>query len=176
VKEVPCEYVIGKLRRIYGCAQEEKMRAAIYTRTACEAKEEIQSQLENSRSYAAEHGMEAVDEFIDDGCSGLRLVRPGLQRLHKSAAQGRFDVLLTSGPDRLVRQPELLIAILEELKGFGIKIVFVDGIVVEDLLPDFGRIDSSETCVNTRRHQHAGSSFDMFDSSYRLHQSSARTR
>jgi hypothetical protein len=147
-----------------------KMRAAIYTRTACEAKKEIQSQLESSRSYAAEHGMEVVDEFIDDGYGGLRLVRPGLQRLRKSAAQGGFDVLLTSGLDRLARQPELLFVILEELKGFGIKVVFGDGVVaaIEDLLPGFGRIDPSETCVNAWRYRsnrgiqrHAGSSFDM---------------
>jgi site-specific DNA recombinase len=102
------------------------MRAAIYARIACATEERILSQSATLRSYAAKNGAEVVEEFTDDGYSGLRLDRPGLERMRRLAAQGGFDVLLTSGPDRLARKHELLAVILEELKGLGIKTVFVD--------------------------------------------------
>ncbi|PYS44864.1 MAG: hypothetical protein DMG13_33185 [Acidobacteria bacterium] len=104
----------------------KRMRAAIYARIACATEERILSQSATLRSYAAKNGAEVVEEFTDDGYSGLRLDRPGLERMRRLAAQGGFDVLLTSGPDRLARKHELLAVILEELKGLGIKTVFVD--------------------------------------------------
>jgi site-specific DNA recombinase len=104
------------------------MRAAIYARSACATQEKILSQTGTLRSYAAKNGIEVVEQFADDGYSGLRLDRPGLERMRHFAEQGGFDVLLTAGPDRLARNHELLAVIMEELKGFGIETVFVDGV------------------------------------------------
>jgi site-specific DNA recombinase len=104
------------------------MRAATYTRSACATQEKILSQSGILRSYAAKNGIEVVEQFADDGYSGLKLDRPGLEQMRSLAAQGGFDVLLTSGPDRLARKHELLVVILEELKGFGVETVFVDGV------------------------------------------------
>jgi len=110
------------------------MRATIYARSACAAQEKILSQLGTLRSYAAKNGIEVVEQLGDDGYSGLQLDRPGLEQMRSLAVQGGFDVLLTSGPDRLARKHELLVVLLEELKGFGVKTVFVDG--VDDVTAD----------------------------------------
>lgn len=103
------------------------MLAAIYARVASAAPERILAQLEALRAYAAENGMEVIEEFTDDGYSGLQLDRPGLDRMRRLAARRSFDVLLTSGPDRLARKLELLTALFEELERFAVKTVFVDG-------------------------------------------------
>ena len=103
------------------------MRAAIYARVASATPERILTQLEALRAYAAENGMEVIEEFTDDGYSGLGLDRPGLDRMRRLAARRGFDVLLSSGPDRLARKLELLAAFFEELERFAVKTVFVDG-------------------------------------------------
>lgn len=48
--------------------------------------------------------------FRDDGYSGTRRRRPGLDRLRDKAAAAEFDVLLITDPDRLARNyvPDLL--------------------------------------------------------------------
>ena len=57
------------------------MRVGIYARVSTETREArgtIGSQLEALRAKVAAEGHELVVEFIDDGCSGARLDRPGL--------------------------------------------------------------------------------------------------
>lgn len=119
------------------------MRAATYARNACATQEKILSQSGTLHSYAAKNGMEVVEQFADDGYSGLHLDRPGLEQLRSLAARGGFDVLLTSGPDRLARKHHLLVVILEELKGFGVKTVFVDTVdpvTADNPMPLSGRV------------------------------------
>jgi site-specific DNA recombinase len=105
------------------------MRAAIYARVACasqQTKQAIVSQVEALRQHAASSGMEIVEEFTDEGCSGLRLDRPGLGRM-RDLAEGRgFDVLLTYGPDRLARSFELQVLIIEQLERCGVRTMFLD--------------------------------------------------
>lgn len=105
------------------------MRAAIYTRVACanqQMKHAIVSQLETLRDYAASHGMEIIEEFTDEGYSGLRLDRPGLDRMRGLAERVGFDVLLTCGPDRLARSFALQVLLVEELERCGVRTIFVD--------------------------------------------------
>ena len=63
-------------------------RAAVYARVACatqQAKHATMSQLEALRDHAASSGMKIVEEFTDEGYSGLRLDRPGLERIRDLA-------------------------------------------------------------------------------------------
>ena len=66
-------------------------------------KQTIAQQIERSQTYAQQHQWDlATDEiFKDDGCSGARLDRPALDRLRDAAANGAFDVVLSTSPDRL---------------------------------------------------------------------------
>ena len=64
------------------------MRAAIYARVSTERQERqqtIDSQLAALRAWAAQHDHELADEhvFRDEGSSGSRLDRPGLDALYQ---------------------------------------------------------------------------------------------
>ena len=106
------------------------MRAAIYGRVSTDKQEKehtIGSQLEALRAYAAKNQMEIVGEFADEGYSGARLDRPGLDRMRDSAQRGGFDVLLAYCADRLARKFVLQALILDELERFGVKVIFLEG-------------------------------------------------
>jgi len=114
-----------------------KIRAAIYARVSSERQEKehtIGSQLEALRNYAAQHGMNIVEEFTDEGYSGARLDRPALDRMRDLAERRGFEVLLTYCTDRLARKFVLQALILEELERFGVKAIFLEGGAVDDPL------------------------------------------
>src|SRR6266446_4451177 len=69
------------------------MRVAIYARVSSERQEKehtIGSQLEALRNYAAQNGMEIVEEFTDEGYSGARLDRPALDRMRDLSGAQRI--------------------------------------------------------------------------------------
>jgi len=113
------------------------MRAAIYARVSSEKQEKehtIGSQLEALRNYAAQHEMNIVEEFTDEGYSGARLDRPALDRLRDLAEHQGFEVLLTYCTDRLARKFVLQALILEEMERFGVKTIFLEGGAADDPL------------------------------------------
>jgi site-specific DNA recombinase len=113
------------------------MRAAIYARVSSEKQEKehtIGSQLEALRNYAAQHGMNIVEEFTDEGYSGARLDRPALDRMRDLAERREFEVLLTYCTDRLARKFVLQALILEEMERFGVKTIFLEGGAADDPL------------------------------------------
>src|SRR5215831_19944997 len=63
--------------------------------------------------------------FIDDGVSGARLDRPALDRLRDLAAEGAFEVLLVTVPDRLARRYAYQVLLVEEFHRCGCEVVFV---------------------------------------------------
>ena len=113
------------------------MRTALYARVSSERQEKehtIGSQLETLRNYAAQNGMEIVEEFTDEGYSGARLDRPALDRMRDLAEHRGFEVLLTYCTDRLARKFVLQALILEEMERFGVKTVFLEGGAADDPL------------------------------------------
>jgi len=70
--------------------------------------------------------MEIIAEFRDDGASGLRRRRPGLEGMRELARRSGFDVLLTCGPDRLARNSALLHRIRQELAQLRIRTLFLE--------------------------------------------------
>ena len=110
------------------------MRAAIYARTACYNQESnfaLRLQVEALRAHAAQSGMSVVAEFTDEGYSGRRRDRPGLDGMRALAERRGFDVLLTSNPERLARDAGMLASMLEELGGFGVRTIFLEGGALE---------------------------------------------
>jgi site-specific DNA recombinase len=113
------------------------MRAAIYARVSSERQEKehtIGSQLEALRNYAAQNGMEIIEEFTDEGYSGARLDRPALDRMRDLAERRGFEVLLAYCTDRLARKFVLQALILEEMERFGVKTIFLEGGAADDPL------------------------------------------
>jgi site-specific DNA recombinase len=105
------------------------MRVAIYARVSTEAQEArgtIGSQLEVLRKRVAVEGHELVLEYCDDGCSGARLDRPGLDALRDAAEAGRLDAVWCLSPDRLARIYAYQVIVLDELARHGVTVLFHD--------------------------------------------------
>ncbi len=107
------------------------VRAAIYARVSSEQQAQTQtiaSQVEALQERLRHEGV-AVDQelmFLDDGYSGATLVRPALERLRDTAAAGGIDRLYVYAPDRLSRTQAHQILLLEELRGWGVEVVFLN--------------------------------------------------
>ena len=96
------------------------MKVAIYTRVSTlrqQQNQTIEQQLERLQAYVSAQGWELAVEHIfrDDGYSGAKLARPGLERLREQAALGEFELVLITAPDRLARNYVHQVLLLEEL-------------------------------------------------------------
>ncbi|HZJ04368.1 MAG TPA: recombinase family protein [Nocardioidaceae bacterium] len=105
------------------------MRVALYARVSTERQAErgtIGSQLAVLRERVGADGHEVAGEYIDDGHSGARLDRPGLDTLRDGAEAGLFQAVWCLSPDRLARAYAYQVLVLDELTRFGVKVHFSD--------------------------------------------------
>jgi site-specific DNA recombinase len=105
------------------------MKAAIYARVSTERQAErgtIGSQVEALQAHVTAAGDELAGEYCDDGHSGARLDRPGLDALRDAAEAGLFEVVWCLSPDRLARSYAYQVLILDELARFGVRVAFTD--------------------------------------------------
>jgi site-specific DNA recombinase len=105
------------------------MRVALYARVSTERQAErgtIGSQLELLRAQVTAAGDELVGEYVDDGHSGARLDRPGLDALRDAAEGGLFEQVWCLSPDRLARAYASQVLVLDELARFGVTVRFTD--------------------------------------------------
>jgi site-specific DNA recombinase len=108
------------------------MRVALYVRVSTDRQQHaqtIEQQVTQLQSYvAAREGWTVAAEhvFRDDGYSGAKLDRPGLDALRDQAARAAFDVVLITAPDRLARKLVHQMVVLEELARRGVQVVFCD--------------------------------------------------
>ncbi len=111
------------------------MRVGIYARVSTEAQEArgtIGSQLAALRARVASEGDELVAEFVDDGYSGARLDRPGLDALRDACDAGSIEALWCLSPDRLARAFAYQMLILDELERLGVAVRFTDSPPLDD--------------------------------------------
>src|SRR5919197_60835 len=114
------------------------MRAALYVRVSTDRQQQaqtIEQQVAQLHSYVAAHdGWTVAEEhvFRDDGHSGARLDRPGLDALRDHAARAAFDVVLVCAPDRLARNFVHQMVVMEELERRGVRVVFCDRPLSDD--------------------------------------------
>jgi DNA invertase Pin-like site-specific DNA recombinase len=105
-------------------------RAALYARVSTEKQEReetVASQVDLLYQAAAASGYDIspTGVFIDEGVSGARLDRPALDRLRDLAAEGAFEVLLVTVPDRLARRYAYQVLLVEEFTRCGCEVIFV---------------------------------------------------
>jgi site-specific DNA recombinase len=114
------------------------MRVALYVRVSTDRQQQaqtIEQQVTQLQSYvAARDGWTVAAEHIfrDDGHSGAKLDRPGLDALRDHAARAAFDVVLVCAPDRLARNFVHQMVVLEELQRRGVPVVFIDRPLTDD--------------------------------------------
>jgi site-specific DNA recombinase len=105
------------------------MRVGIYARVSTDAQEArgtIGSQLQVLRARVESEGDELAAEFIDDGFSGARLDRPGLDALRDAAEAGSIEAIWCLSPDRLARSFAYQMLILDECSRLGVAVHFTD--------------------------------------------------
>jgi len=105
------------------------MRVAIYARVSSESQEArgtIGSQVDVLHKRIAAEGHELVAEYRDDGCSGARLDRPGLDALRDAAEAGQIDAVWCLSPDRLARVYAYQVIVLDELARHDVAVLFHD--------------------------------------------------
>ena len=105
------------------------MRAAIYARVSTDSQQQrgtIGSQLAVLRARIAQEGDECVAEFCDDGHSGARLDRPGLDQLRDAAEAGLIERVWCLSPDRLARVYAYQVIVLDELARYRVSVTFAD--------------------------------------------------
>jgi site-specific DNA recombinase len=111
------------------------MRAAIYARVSTASQQQrgtIGSQVAALRERVAGEGQELVAEFCDDGHSGARLDRPGLDALRDAAEAGLIDTVWCLSPDRLARVYAYQVIVLDELARHGVAVRFSDAPPIGD--------------------------------------------
>jgi site-specific DNA recombinase len=113
------------------------MQVAIYARVSTERQEReqtIDSQLAVLRTWAVEHGhtLEPEHVYADEGYSGSRLDRPGLDRLRDAAREAEFVAVAVLSPDRLARRYAYQVLLIEELRRVGCQVVFLLHPISED--------------------------------------------
>jgi site-specific DNA recombinase len=114
------------------------MRAALYVRVSTDRQQQaqtIEQQVAQLQSYVAAHDgwtVAAEHVFRDDGRSGAKLDRPGLDALRDHAARAAFDLVVICSPDRLARNFVHQMVVLEELERRGVRVVFCDRPLSDD--------------------------------------------
>src|SRR5512135_227525 len=113
------------------------MHAAIYARVSTERQgrqQTIDSQLDALRKWADDGGHELLQEhiYIDEGYTGSRLDRPGLDGLRDAAQQGTIDIIAVLSPDRLARKYAYQVLLLEELRKAGCEVAFLHRAITDD--------------------------------------------
>src|SRR3712207_6252655 len=113
------------------------MRAALYDRVSTERQERFQtidSQLAALRAWAAAHGHALAEEhvFRDEGYSGGRLDRPGLDALRDAVRDGGVGLVAVLSPDRLARRYAYQVLLLEEFRRAGCEVAFLHHPISDD--------------------------------------------
>jgi len=113
------------------------MKVAIYVRVSTQRQAQAQTsaqQLERLRAHlqTQNYQLSDLDIFDDEGYSGASLRRLALERLRDAVAQGRFDCLLITAPDRLARNFMHQALLLEELQSHGCQVEFLDRPLSQD--------------------------------------------
>lgn len=98
-------------------------KVAIYARVSTD-KQTCENQLKELRAVAERMGYTIVQEFIDEGISGIKASRPTQDLMMKMATQRKFDMVMCWSIDRLGRSLQNLIELLNQLESVRIDLFF----------------------------------------------------
>src|ERR1700730_1499390 len=104
--------------------------AAIYARVSSDKQKEentIASQTAALREFARHQGFSLPNGWVmeDEGYSGAKLIRPGLEKVRDLAAEGQIDAVLVYSPDRLSRKYAYQVLLMEELARNNVETLFI---------------------------------------------------
>jgi len=113
------------------------MKVAMYVRVSTQRQaltQTIEQQLQLLSEYSQAHEWPWQEEFIfrDDGYSGAKLRRPGLDRLRDQIRSATFDRVIITAPDRLARNYVHQMLLIEEFERGGCHVEFADRPMSQD--------------------------------------------
>ncbi|WP_428487671.1 recombinase family protein [Rhodopila sp.] len=113
------------------------MRIALYARVSTERQERqqtIDSQFTTLRAWVAagDHHLAEAHIFRDEGYSGARLDRPGLDGLRDAVRDGAVEHIVVLSPDRLARRYAYQVLLLEEFRRAGCQVTFLQHPISDD--------------------------------------------
>src|SRR5262245_2681039 len=124
--------------RQYTIRRRQTMEIARYVRVSTNRQQHtqtIEQQLARLRAAVATHpDWHLTEEHIyrDDGYSGAKLNRPGLDCLRDRAAFAAFERVLITTPDRLARNFTHQLLLIDELSQRGCEVEFLDRPMSDD--------------------------------------------
>lgn len=138
------------------------MKVALYARvstTRQQLDQNIEHQIERLREYIAEQSGWHLEEkhiYLDDGYSGAKFNRPGLDRLRERATKAEFEMIFITAPDRLARNYVHQVLLIEELQNLGCQVQFLERPMSQDphdqlLLQIRGAVAEYERSLITER-------------------------
>lgn len=105
-------------------------RTVIYARTASRNEAALNWQVQVLQGLAATLNLN-VTHIIRETASGLNFDRPGLQKLMRLAERHEIDTILMTSLDRIGRDIPKVLAVLETLDKYGVKLIIQGGDTVE---------------------------------------------
>jgi site-specific DNA recombinase len=113
------------------------MGVAVYARVSTTRQAQaqtIEQQLDRLRAAVADRGWTLEEQHVyrDDGYSGAKLGRPGLDCLRDHATLAELDLVLVTTPDRLARNYVHQVLLIEELGRHGCRVEFLDRPMSQD--------------------------------------------
>jgi len=111
-------------------------RAVLYARSAAQSYGDEQytlpkRQLTEMRAYAERMNMKIMGEFVDEGCSGLNLNRPQLQRALERIGRHACDAFIVPHLARLSRSWQQLPDLLQTLKQHEVTVISLADLEIE---------------------------------------------
>ncbi len=98
------------------------MKVALYTRVSTND-QSVEMQISDLKRYCQQRGFEVYREYSDQGISGTKDRRPGLDELMADAKKKKFDAIICWRFDRFARSTKHLITALEEFRHLGIEFI-----------------------------------------------------
>ncbi len=113
------------------------MRVALYARVSTSRQAQAQTidqQVSRLQAHVSQQDWTVNPEhvFRDDGFSGARFNRPGLDQLRDRVARAEVDRVLVTEPDRLARKYVHQVLLIEEWQGHGCEVEFIDRPMSQD--------------------------------------------
>jgi len=103
-------------------------RVAVYARVST-VDQHASNQIDDLRNYAQARGWTIVGEFVDEGISGAKRDRPGLDAMMKLVRRRGADTVLVWKYDRFARSMSHLLHALDEFRSINVNFVsFTEGI------------------------------------------------
>jgi site-specific DNA recombinase len=138
-------------------------RAILYARVSTDEQARtgysLAQQLEALRKYAAQEGLQVLEEVTDPGQSGASLERPGMDRVRDLVAAGGVSVVLAQDRDRFAREPAYHYLLRREFEEYGTKIRALndrgdetpEGDLTDGILDQLAKYERAKIAERTRR-------------------------